>query len=266
MPPCDMPPYNSVSLQARVMSRLHTLGLRALAWGGGLLFVASLCYGVWVYAVRLVEVPDGTSVAPAVAVAVNLLLFLLFASHHSLMARSAAKVWISRIVGPGFERSVYVWVASLLFLGMCALWQPIAGHAWQLHSPWNWLGRAVQVIGLLIIVRAAPTLRLLAFAGIRPSSSASPAAPQSAQREADLVVLTTEGPYDWVRHPIYLGTLLLLAGTPDMNLGRFAFVVATAVYVVVAVRWEERSLVESFGEAYVRYQRRVRWRIVPFVY
>lgn len=248
------------------MSRTHTLGPLAVTWTGGLLFVASLGYGVWVYAVRLAAVPGGTRVTAALAVSANLVLFLLFASHHSLMARSAAKACISRIVGPRLERGVYVWVASLLFLVMCACWQPVAGHAWRLHSPWNWLGRTVQVTGLIILVRAVRTLDLLDLAGVRPSSPAGPGASGSARGEHDLTALTTEGVYRWVRHPIYLGTLLLLAGTPDMNLGRFTFVAATAVYVVVAVRWEERSLREHFGDAYVRYQRQVRWRIVPFVY
>jgi len=32
------------------------------------------------------------------------------------------------------------------------------------------------------------------------------------------------------------------------------------------VPWEERSLVRAFGDDYVRYQRDVRWRIIPFIY
>lgn len=241
------------------MGHRHTCGCVALTWGGGLLFVASLAYGIWVYMVRLGTVPDESGVAPVVAVSMNLVLFLLFASHHSLMARSAPKAWISRIVGPRSERAVYVWVASLLFFGMCALWQPVAGYAWRLHSPWAWIGRGLQLMGLLVLVRAVRSLEILHFAGIRRESP--PTAPAR-----EITPLTTAGPYGWVRHPIYLGTLLVLGGTPDMTLGRFTFVAATAAYLAVAVRWEERSLVDSFGDAYVRYQRQVRWRILPFIY
>ena len=39
-------------------------------------------------------------------------LFSLFALHHSLFARPAAKRWIMRLLPPEAERSVYVWVAS----------------------------------------------------------------------------------------------------------------------------------------------------------
>jgi len=38
------------------------------------------------------------------------------------------------------------------------------------------------------------------------------------------------------------------------------------LYLVVAVPWEERSLGQSFGEAYDQYARRVRWRIIPYLY
>ena len=34
----------------------------------------------------------------------------------------------------------------------------------------------------------------------------------------------------------------------------------------LAIPLEERSLVRSFGDDYTRYQREVRWRIVPFIY
>jgi methanethiol S-methyltransferase len=47
---------------------------------------------------------------------------------------------------------------------------------------------------------------------------------------------------------------------------RLAFAAITTLYLVIAIRWEERSLVRSFGEDYLRYTRQVPWRIVPFIY
>ena len=44
------------------------------------------------------------------------------------------------------------------------------------------------------------------------------------------------------------------------------FAAITTLYLVVAIPWEERSLVGSFGEEYLRYTRLVRWRIIPFIY
>ena len=83
-----------------------------------------------VYEVRL-RVPaagDGGAMMPAVLF--DIALFTVFALHHSVMARSGAKAWITRIVPRDLERSVYVWIASLLFLAVCWLWQPLPGMVW----------------------------------------------------------------------------------------------------------------------------------------
>ena len=47
---------------------------------------------------------------------------------------------------------------------------------------------------------------------------------------------------------------------------RLTFAVITTLYLVVAIPWEERSLRRSFGDAYTRYMRDVKWRMIPFIY
>ena len=74
------------------------------------------------------------------------------------------------------------------------------------------------------------------------------------------------GPYHWVRHPIYLGWLLIVFGVPHMTATRLTFAVISSVYLVVAIPFEERSLVEIFGDEYRRYQQVVRWRLIPGVW
>ena len=54
-----------------------------------------------------------------------------------------------------------------------------------------------------------------------------------------------------------VGTLLGLSATPEMSRGHLLFAAANVLYVVVAVRWEERDLVRTHGEEYTRYQRAV---------
>lgn len=71
------------------------------------------------------------------------------------------------------------------------------------------------------------------------------------------------GPYRWVRNPMYLGGVALLAGfglwhrSPSMT--AFAGVFLLAAHLFVRFR-EEPKLEERFGEAYREYRRRVnRW-------
>ena len=78
--------------------------------------------------------------------------------------------------------------------------------------------------------------------------------------------LQVAGPYAWVRHPVYLGWLLAAFGPAHLTGDRLAFAAISSVYLVVAVPWEERTLVRTFGVHYEEYKRQVRWRIIPYVY
>jgi protein-S-isoprenylcysteine O-methyltransferase Ste14 len=78
--------------------------------------------------------------------------------------------------------------------------------------------------------------------------------------------LVRSGPYRWVRHPIYTGLLLAFAGTA---IARGEWRGVAAVLIVLAALWrkltlEERWMIETFGDAYLRYRGEVR-ALIPFV-
>jgi protein-S-isoprenylcysteine O-methyltransferase len=74
------------------------------------------------------------------------------------------------------------------------------------------------------------------------------------------------GPYRWVRHPSYTGSLLTILGillctTNAVSLLAFALPLAGYAYRIPV---EERALVDGLGDEYRAYMRRTR-RLVPFV-
>ena len=78
--------------------------------------------------------------------------------------------------------------------------------------------------------------------------------------------LVDDGPYRWVRHPIYTGILVALAGT-GLAVGEWR--AALAVVLAGVAYWrkltiEEAAMRRQFGEAYVRYAERVP-ALIPFV-
>jgi protein-S-isoprenylcysteine O-methyltransferase Ste14 len=229
----------------------------AFAWGGAFAFASSLIVFVYSYAVRFEMTGSRDSAVP---IAANVILFTLFALHHSLLARTRAKAWVSQFVTPALERSLYVWTASLLFLVVCQWWQPVPGVLYRIDGPWRLIAWGVQAAGVIMTIRAAAALDVLDLAGVRAVEA------ERGGRAVRDPELETRGIYAFVRHPLYFGWVLMVAAAPDMTATRALFAVISTLYLAIAIPWEERALVARFGEEYQAYQRRVRWRMLPFIY
>jgi protein-S-isoprenylcysteine O-methyltransferase Ste14 len=79
--------------------------------------------------------------------------------------------------------------------------------------------------------------------------------------------LVTAGPYRVVRHPIYFGYLVGHVGFLLANFSWRNVAVLGLLYVVQVVRIRrEEAILAATDADYGRYQRRVRWRLLPFVY
>lgn len=227
---------------------------RAVAWLGGALFAGALVTGAWWFAVRLAAPgPAGVAVGPAVAW--NVLLFTVFATHHSLLARSGAKAWISRVAPGPLERSLYVWAASLLFLAVCFGWRRVPGVLYDVAAPARWGFVLVQAAGVVLTLAGARVLDGLDLAGIRQVT-----------RPPRPAIIRVVWPFTLVRHPIYLGWVLMVGAATPMTLDRAVFAAVSTLYLVIAIPWEERSLSAAAGPAYSAYCRQVRWRLMPGLY
>ena len=75
------------------------------------------------------------------------------------------------------------------------------------------------------------------------------------------------GLYGIVRHPMYMATILLFLAMPVV-LGSWWALLVFASYpaIIVARRKDEEALLEKELAGYCDYQKKVRWRLVPFVW
>ena len=86
------------------------------------------------------------------------------------------------------------------------------------------------------------------------------------QKDRKQQVVST-GVYGVVRHPMYLGALLLFLGAPALlgSLGGLAIGAAMVLLLAGRILGEEKVLTEEL-EGYAEYKKRVRHRLLPYVW
>jgi protein-S-isoprenylcysteine O-methyltransferase Ste14 len=148
--------------------------------------------------------------------------------------------------GGGWVALQFVLIAAIVVVGLLAPGWPDGAHWWLKGA-----GLASLFCGALVLVSAGRALG----SGFTPF-------PKPAERGA----LVEEGPYGFVRHPVYSGGLLAAAGI-SLALSPWSLVLTAALAVVWALKAsvEERFLTARYP-GYADYRARVRYRLVPFVY
>jgi protein-S-isoprenylcysteine O-methyltransferase Ste14 len=241
-------------------ARSRTAGVFTLAYG---LVVYALFLGSFLYAIGFVAdawflpktidrggLGDGEFTTVALLVDVGLL--LLFAVPHSVMARTGFKRWLTTHVPQAVERSTYVLVASLCLAALMAFWYPINPTLWHVSAqPW----RAVLVAGSLagwgIVLASTVLIDHFELFGLRQVLM------RLREQQPSHHAFVTPALYRIVRHPLYLGFVIAFWVTPTMTVGHLLFAVATTGYILIAVQFEERDLIHTFGQQYRDYRARV---------
>jgi methanethiol S-methyltransferase len=191
------------------------------------------------------------------ALAINLALLGLFAVQHSVMARPWFKAAWTRLVPSAAERSTYVLFSSVALLVLFWKWQPMGGVIWNVENGYG--QRALIVLfaaGWLTVLIATFLINHFDLFGLRQVWL------RLQGREYTSLTFGTPGPYRLVRHPLYVGWLMVFWGAPVMTSAHLVFAIATTAYILIAIQFEERDLVRSHGE-YAEYRRRVPM-LLPF--
>ena len=216
---------------------------------GLVVFMASLAVLAWwwIFAASRRETGGGLRAA-----GVDVLLFGVFALHHSGMARLRAKALVRRVLPDDLVRTAYVWSGSFLLAATCLLWRPIGGIVYDATGILWLLLALVQVAGLIVALLAVRRISVRELAGLA--------------NEDRVDELERQGPYALVRHPLYLGWVLFFFAAPRMTSDRLAFAVISTLYLIVAMPFEEAGLQRQFGERYLEYRKAVRWRLIPYIH
>jgi protein-S-isoprenylcysteine O-methyltransferase Ste14 len=155
---------------------------------------------------------------------------------------------------PLADKLILIPILLLLFGGMGFMAADAARWRWSTMPPSvQWAG-----CGLLFATM------LFMYWTMRANSFAAPVV--KIQKERGQKVITT-GPYAIVRHPLYFGALFYVAAT-SLILGSWwglATVPLVAFGFAVRIGIEEKPLRDGL-QGYDDYARRLRWRLIPFVW
>lgn len=229
--------------------RSRDLALSAAGWAGfNLVTVWTMAFLADAVLPRTVDEPVRMPALPAVAVDLGLL--LLFAVQHSVMARRPVKAWLRRWVPVQLERTTYVLLTDVCLVVLLALWQPFGRTIWDLDG-----SAAVAVwmlcgAGWLLAIVSTYAVDHLELTGLRQAGWAAP-------RDAAGAGLEVGGLYGVVRHPLMTGLLVAFWATPHLGASHLLFAAAATGYVLLGIRFEERDLRRTFGQAYDDYAARV---------
>jgi protein-S-isoprenylcysteine O-methyltransferase Ste14 len=164
--------------------------------------------------------------------------------------------------GSPLQKTQKSWDKLLLvffFLGFLGWYivMPLDGRRfhWSPEFP-TWL----KAIGLVLFVLAF----LLLFGALKENTFAAPVIKM--QKERGQKVIST-GLYGFVRHPMYTGGLLLLISGPLLLGSLYGLVLGLLLSITLAVRSiGEEAMLKQELDGYIDYAKRVKWRLIPFVF
>lgn len=178
-------------------------------------------------------------------------LLTLFAIQHSVMARQWFKNAWTKIVPKSVERSTYVLFSSLALLLLFWKWEPIAGTIWNVQNPSGRIALySLYALGWAIVLAATFLINHFDLFGLRQVWL------ELQGKEYTPLPFKTPLFYRYVRHPLYVGWLIVFWSTPTMSSAHLVFAFVTTAYILVAIQFEESDLVKLHSE-YEEYRRRV---------
>lgn len=185
-------------------------------------------------------------------------LFALFGISHTFLASNKIKIALAQKLGVkiAFYRLFYNVSSVLIFVAVYSLAPKPNVTIYDLQYPFDIITFALQVASLAGLYWATRLIDLKEFVGISQIERYL----RDEYKTEDLderQTLRIEGAFKFVRHPVYFFSILFLGLRPTMDLFYLIMFVSVIIYFFVGSIYEEKKLIEKFGDEYREYQKNV---------
>ena len=184
-------------------------------------------------------------------------LSLLFFIQHSVMIRKKTRKRLSIFIPDEYYNAFYSIASGLTLTALILLWQKVPYTVAKAGDITYWMLRTLFVLSLVGFSWATSSLgsfdpfgAKIIMRSIRNKTQRS-------------MPLTIRGAYRWVRHPLYLFSILMIWSCPVLTADRLLFNILWTGWIVIATMLEEQDLVFDFGDQYREYQAKVPM-IIPY--
>lgn len=177
--------------------------------------------------------------------------WIVFGILHSVLASDSWKSHVQKVMGIYFKwyRPLYSLLAfiqiGLLLWFQFTIESPLL---WSYSNPWLYLPALALLVAGLIIMAISIKKYFLNLSGIDVLLNIEP------DRS-----LQVRGMHRYVRHPLYLGTLLFIWGLALLLplVAHFMSATIITLYTLIGTRLEEKKLLAEYGEEYAAYSKKV---------
>lgn len=186
------------------------------------------------------------------ALAINIGLVLVFALQHTIMARRGFKRWLARFFPAALERATFVLMSGIAMGSLVFFWQDIPGNAWRVDNvAATYTLYGAYALGIVYVLACSFVTNHFELFGLRQAWLYAMDKPYTPLPFKQVWM------YKYSRHPMMLGILMILWSSPDMSITRLIMAVLLTGYVFTGIRFEERGLIQEFGDKYRDYQKQI---------